>query len=91
LPPEKVYPPVLQQHLNNVRKFSDCIVLTRVGDFYEMYFDQVDQYAHLVNLKKAKRATVLGDVAMAGFQASQLDRYLKMFVQGCDQRADSFA
>jgi DNA mismatch repair ATPase MutS len=81
LPPEKVYPPVLQQHLNNVRKFSDCIVLTRVGDFYEMYFDQVDQYAHLVNLKKAKRATVLGDVAMAGFQASQLDRYLKMFVQ----------
>jgi DNA mismatch repair ATPase MutS len=81
LPPEKVYPPVLQQHLNNVRKFSDCIVLTRVGDFYEMYFDQVEQYAHLVNLKKAKRATVLGDVAMAGFQASQLDRYLKMFVQ----------
>jgi DNA mismatch repair ATPase MutS len=80
-PPEKVYPPVLQQHLNNVRKFSDCIVLTRVGDFYEMYFDQVDQYAHLVNLKKAKRATILGDVAMAGFQASQLDRYLKMFVQ----------
>jgi DNA mismatch repair ATPase MutS len=80
-PPEKVYPPVLQQHLNNVRKFSDCIVLTRVGDFYELYFDQVDQYAHLVNLKKAKRATVLGDVAMAGFQASQLDRYLKMFVQ----------
>jgi DNA mismatch repair ATPase MutS len=79
--PEKSYPPVLQQHLNNVRKFSDCVVLTRVGDFYEMYFDQVDQYAHLVNLKKAKRVTALGDVAMAGFQYAQLDRYLKMFVQ----------
>ncbi|GAB7331347.1 hypothetical protein MBLNU13_g02782t1 [Cladosporium sp. NU13] len=79
--PEKAYPPVLQQHLNNVRKFNDCVVLTRVGDFYEMYFDQVDQYAHLVNLKKAKRATALGDVPMAGFQYAQLDRYLKMFVQ----------
>ncbi|KAK3114933.1 MutS protein 1 [Teratosphaeriaceae sp. CCFEE 6253] len=79
--PTKTYPTVLQQHLNNVRKFKDCVVLTRVGDFYEMYFDQVEQYARLVNLKKAKRATVLGDVAMAGFQASQLDRYLKMFVQ----------
>lgn len=79
--PEKKYPPVLQQHLNNVRKFSDCVVLTRVGDFYEMYFDQVEQYAPLVNLKKAKRATALGDVAMAGFQHTQLDRYLKMFVQ----------
>lgn len=80
-PPEKTYPPLLQQHLNNLRKFNDCVVLTRVGDFYEMYFDQVDEYAHLVNLKKAKRATSLGDVAMAGFQYGQLDRYLKMFVQ----------
>ncbi|KAK3720809.1 MutS protein 1 [Vermiconidia calcicola] len=79
--PARNYPTVLQQHLNNVRKFSDCIVLTRIGDFYEMYFDQVDLYAHLVNLKKAKRATSLGDVAMAGFQHTQLDRYLKMFVQ----------
>lgn len=79
--PAKQYPTVLQQHLNNMRKFSDCIILTRVGDFYEMYFDQVDQYAHLVNLKKAKRSTALGDVAMAGFQQAQLDRYLKMFVQ----------
>ena len=79
--PSKTYPTVLQQHLNNMRKFSDCIILTRVGDFYEMYFEQVEQYAHLVNLKKAKRATLLGDVAMAGFQHTQLDRYLKMFVQ----------
>ncbi|KAK1808047.1 MutS protein 1 [Friedmanniomyces endolithicus] len=79
--PTKAYPTMLQQHLNNVRKFKDCVVLTRVGDFYEMYFDQVEQYAPLVNLKKAKKATVLGDVAMAGFQYTQLDRYLKMFVQ----------
>ncbi|KXT18704.1 hypothetical protein AC579_2707 [Pseudocercospora musae] len=79
--PERTYPPVLQQHLNNVRKFEDCVVLTRVGDFYEMYFDQVEEFAPLVNLKKAKRATVLGDVPMAGFQQSQLERYLKMFVQ----------
>ncbi|CAK4033641.1 related to mismatch repair ATPase (family) [Lecanosticta acicola] len=80
-PPEKTYPTVLQQHLNNTRKFKDCIVLTRVGDFYEMYFEQVDQYAPLVNLKRAKRSTVLGDVPMAGFQHTQLERYLKMFVQ----------
>ncbi|KAK0918352.1 MutS protein 1 [Friedmanniomyces endolithicus] len=76
--PTKAYPTMLQQHLNNVRKFKDCVVLTRVGDFYEMYFDQVEQYAPLVNLKKAKKATVLGDVAMAGFQYTQLDRYLKI-------------
>lgn len=79
--PAKTYPTVLQQHLNNVRTFKDCVVLTRVGDFYEMYFDQVEEFAPQVNLKIAKRATTLGDVSMAGFQHTQLERYLKMFVQ----------
>lgn len=79
--PERKYPPLLQQHLDNMRAFSDCILLTRVGDFYEMYFDHVEQYAPLVNLKKARKPTALGDVPMAGFQHTQLDRYLKMFVQ----------
>lgn len=79
--PTETYPPVLQQHLNNIRKFPDCVVLTRVGDFYELYFDQVDQYAHLANLKKATRRTTYGPVPMAGFQYLSLDRYLKIFVQ----------
>jgi DNA mismatch repair ATPase MutS len=79
--PDRKYPPLLQQHLNNMRAFSDCILLTRVGDFYEMYFEQVEQYAPLVNLKKARKPTALGDVPMAGFQHTQLERYLKMFVQ----------
>ncbi|KAF2858740.1 DNA mismatch repair protein Msh1 [Piedraia hortae CBS 480.64] len=81
----KTYPTVLQQHLNNVRKYQDCVVLTRVGDFYEMYFDQVPKFAPLVNLKQAKRTTALGDVPMAGFQHTQLDRYLKMFVRDLGQ------
>ncbi|KAK4499623.1 hypothetical protein PRZ48_010141 [Zasmidium cellare] len=72
----------MQQHLENIEKFKDCVVLTRVGDFYEMYFDQVEQFAPLVNLKKAKKTTKdFGDVPMAGFQHGQLERYLKMFVQ----------
>ncbi|EMC95114.1 hypothetical protein BAUCODRAFT_72421 [Baudoinia panamericana UAMH 10762] len=74
------YPTMLQQHLNNIRKHPDCVVLTRVGDFYEMYFDQVAQFAPLVNLKQAKKMTALGPVPMAGFQHTQLERYLKMFV-----------
>lgn len=80
-PPARLYPTVMQQHLNNVRQFKDCIVLTRVGDFYEMYFDQVEEFAPLVNLKVAKRTTSLGNVSMAGFQYTQLERYLKMFVK----------
>lgn len=30
------YPTVVQGHLNNIQKFKNCIVLTRVGGFYEV-------------------------------------------------------
>lgn len=30
------YPPVMQQARNNMQKFSQCVVLTRVGNFYEV-------------------------------------------------------
>lgn len=30
------YPPVVQQAWNNMQKFEGCVVLTRVGSFYEV-------------------------------------------------------
>lgn len=33
---EPEYPPLLQQVRNNMLKFSHCVVLTRVGGFYEV-------------------------------------------------------
>lgn len=32
------YPTVVQQARNNMRTFSDCVLLTRVGGFYEVCF-----------------------------------------------------
>lgn len=32
------YPTVLQQVRNNMRKFDHCVLLTRVGNFYEVCF-----------------------------------------------------
>lgn len=31
------YPTVVQQAKNNMEKFSHCVVLTRVGNFYEVF------------------------------------------------------
>ncbi|KAH7086726.1 muts domain V-domain-containing protein [Paraphoma chrysanthemicola] len=89
LPPqddaEPDYPPLLQQVRNNMLKFSHCVLLTRVGGFYELYFEHADEFAPLLNLRKSKRKTVKGSkkpaVSMAGFPAYQLDRYLKTLVQ----------
>ncbi|KAG9948969.1 muts domain V, partial [Aureobasidium melanogenum] len=79
------YPRVIQQHLNHVTRFSDCVVLTRIGNFYELYGEQAEQYGPLLNLKVAQRKTALGPVAMAGFQYTQLDRFLKALVQGLNK------
>lgn len=34
------YPTVVQQAKDNMRKFEDCVVLTRVGGFYEVGLTQ---------------------------------------------------
>ncbi|SPQ18691.1 a311064f-6696-45c8-853d-d5c5fb1a7b93 [Thermothielavioides terrestris] len=70
-PPEEdepAYPTVVLQARRNMQKFDNCVLLTRVGGFYEMYFDQADEYGPLLNLK-------------AGFPFFQLDRFLKILVQ----------
>ncbi|KAI9720423.1 MAG: hypothetical protein M1812_002929 [Candelaria pacifica] len=76
-----VYPTVVQQAKNNMRKFDSCVLLTRVGGFYELYFEHADEYGPLLNLKVAQKRTVAGPVSMAGFPIMQLDRYLKILVQ----------
>ncbi|KJZ76709.1 hypothetical protein HIM_04045 [Hirsutella minnesotensis 3608] len=64
-----------------MRRFHNCVLLTRVGGFYELYLEHADEYAPLLNLKVATKKTNAGPVSMAGFPFFQLDRYLKILVQ----------
>ncbi|KAB8266305.1 muts domain V-domain-containing protein [Aspergillus pseudonomiae] len=75
------YPPVVQGHRNNMEKFQNCVILTRVGGFYELYFEQAEELAPLLNIKLASKKTSAGPVPMAGFPFFQLDRFLKTLVQ----------
>lgn len=69
--------------IENLAKFPHCILLTRVGQFYESYFDQAPEVAKLLNIKLAqKRWGIRGKVVdMAGFPLIHLDRHLKTLVQ----------
>ncbi|KAI4263468.1 MAG: hypothetical protein L6R42_001392 [Xanthoria sp. 1 TBL-2021] len=77
------YPTVVRQARNNMRKFNNCVVLTRVGSFYELYFEHATEYGPLLNLKVAQKKSKAGvpSVPMAGFPFFQLDRFLKVLVQ----------
>lgn len=76
-----VLPTVLFQARNNMRKFENCILLTRVGGFYELYFEHADEFGPLLNLKVAQKKAGGRHISMAGFPFFQLDRYLKILVQ----------
>ncbi|RPB00864.1 hypothetical protein L873DRAFT_1827514 [Choiromyces venosus 120613-1] len=64
-----------------MRKFPHCVLLTRVGGFYEMYFEAAEEYGPLLGLKVAQKKTSAGSVSMAGFPFPTLDRFLKVLVQ----------
>ncbi|KAK4648467.1 MutS protein 1 [Podospora bellae-mahoneyi] len=78
---EPQYPTVVQQARRNMQKFDNCVLLTRVGGFYELYFEHADEYGPLLNLKVSQKKTNAGPVSMAGFPFFQLDRFLKILVQ----------
>ncbi|KAG9013654.1 DNA mismatch repair ATPase msh1 [Tulasnella sp. 427] len=68
--------------IENLAKFPHCILLTRVGNFYESYFDQATEVAELLTIKLTTRSWGGGRVPMAGFPLAHLDRHLKRLVQG---------
>ncbi|KAG6831256.1 hypothetical protein H0H92_011766 [Tricholoma furcatifolium] len=65
-----------QEILENLRKFPQCLLLTRVGNFYE-----ANEIARLLSIKLTTRKWGAGRVAMCGFPLAHLDKYLKVLVQ----------
>lgn len=58
------YPTVVMQARRNMARFDNCVLLTRVGGFYELYFEHAEEYGPLLNLKVASKKTNAGPVPM---------------------------
>ena len=58
------YPTVVLQARRHMDKFDNCVLLTRVGGFYELYFEHAEEYAPLLNIKLASKKTSAGPVPM---------------------------
>jgi hypothetical protein len=58
------YPTVVLQARQNMLKFDNCVLLTRVGGFYELYFEHAEEYGPLLNIKVANKRTNAGLVSM---------------------------
>ncbi|KAF8506861.1 muts domain V-domain-containing protein [Russula emetica] len=72
---------VIPASLMNLSKFPHCILLTRVGQFYESYFGQAAEVSSFLDIKLTSRKWDNQSVLMCGFPVIHLQRHLKTLVQ----------
>ncbi|NOX75445.1 MAG: DNA mismatch repair protein MutS [Gammaproteobacteria bacterium] len=87
--------PMMQQFLRIKAEFPDTLLFYRMGDFYEMFFDDARQAAKLLDITLTARGKSGGDpIPMCGIPYHSADGYLaKLVRQGvsvaiCEQVGD---
>ena len=87
--------PMMKQYQDAKAACPDALLLFRMGDFYELFFEDAKTAARLLNLALTSRDKGENGVPMAGFPYHQLESYLgKLIAAGmrvaiCDQVEDA--
>ncbi|MDB5986016.1 MAG: mismatch repair protein MutS [Nevskia sp.] len=69
--------PLMQQYLALKAQFPQILLLFRMGDFYELFYDDARKASRLLNITLTRRGESAGSpVIMAGVPHHQLDNYL---------------
>ncbi len=87
--------PMLRQYLDIKRKYQGIILMYRMGDFYEAFFEDAIEISKALEITlTARDGGFLGKIPMAGIPAKAVDNYLprlldkKYKVAICDQTED---
>ena len=69
--------PVMQQYLRLKAEHPDCLLFYRMGDFYELFFEDARRAAALLDIALTRRGQTAGEpIPMAGVPAHAVDGYL---------------
>jgi DNA mismatch repair protein MutS len=85
---------MMRQYADAKRRHPDCIVLFRMGDFYEMFGEDARQGAELLDLVLTSRDREEPKMPMAGVPHHALEQYLGRLLKAgrkvaiCDQMED---
>ena len=87
--------PAMRQYLEIKKRYPDCVLFFRMGDFYEMFFDDAGKAARLLNIALTSRGKS-GDnkIPMCGIPYHALETYLGRMVKSgqkvaiCEQMED---
>ncbi len=87
--------PLMEQYLSIKAKYQDMILLYRMGDFYETFYEDAKTISRVLGIALTKRSHgKASDVPLAGFPYHALDAYLPKLIQAghkvaiCEQVED---
>lgn len=70
--------PLMKQYNRLKQKYSNCILFFRVNDYYELFNDDAEQCARILNIPLTKTKQ---QVSLSGFTFDKLDLYLPIVVK----------
>ena len=74
--------PVMQQYLAIKADFPETLLFYRMGDFYELFYDDARRTAKLIDIALTRRGQSGGEpIPMAGVPAHSVDTYLARLVK----------
>jgi DNA mismatch repair protein MutS len=87
--------PMMEQYIEIKAAHPDCLLFYRMGDFYELFFEDAEIASRALGIMLTKRGKHLGrDIPMCGVPIHRSDEYLhKLIAQGhrvavCEQTED---
>ena len=74
--------PLMQQYLSIKAQHPNTLVLFRMGDFYELFYDDARKAARLLNITLTRRGESAGQpVVMAGVPVHAMEQYLARLIK----------
>lgn len=78
----EAHTPMMQQYLSIKKDYPDTLVLYRMGDFYELFYDDAHQAGKLLNISVTTRGKSAGKpIPMAGVPVHALDNYVAKLIR----------
>src|SRR5688500_14485778 len=79
--PSLEHTPMMQQYFRIKGEHPDILVFYRMGDFYELFYDDAEKASRLLDLTLTQRGASAGTpVKMAGVPAHSVEQYLATLV-----------
>jgi DNA mismatch repair protein MutS len=73
--------PMMEQYIEIRAANPDCLLFYRMGDFYELFFDDAVTASRALGIALTKRGKHLGqDIAMCGVPVHAADDYLQKLI-----------